>query len=111
MNDSIRALTVRRELIENFGEKETQMSLRKPPRIEDSPAYVQLVQKRADLSSKLENLKLTFKEKHPDVIKAKNDIDKVNDEIEALKKITQKRVKTQLQRVRGKPICKSKISK
>ncbi len=49
------------------------------------------MQRRAELSSKLENLKLTLREKHPEVVKGQNDIEKVNDEIEALKKNTQKR--------------------
>lgn len=50
------------------------------------------MQKRAEFNAKLENLKLSLREKHPDVIKAQNEIEKINDEIEALKKNTQKRV-------------------
>jgi polysaccharide chain length determinant protein (PEP-CTERM system associated) len=92
INDSIRALNSQARLIEDFGEKETQQAVNDATRIEDTPAYAQLVQRRAELSSKLENLKLSFKEKHPEVIKAQNDINKVNDEIEALSKNTQKRV-------------------
>lgn len=91
LTDNIRALNSQARLIEDFGEKETQEAVGKASRIEDTPAYAQLVQRRAELSSKLENLKLTLREKHPEVIKAQNDIEKVNDEIEALKKNTQKR--------------------
>lgn len=91
LNDSIRSLNSQARLIEDFGEKETQDAVGKASRIEDTPAYAQLVQRRAELSSKLENLKLTLREKHPEVIKAQNDIDKVNVEIEALKKNTQMR--------------------
>jgi uncharacterized protein involved in exopolysaccharide biosynthesis len=94
LNDSIRALNSQARLIENFGEKETQEAIRGATQIEDTPAYAQLVQKRAELNSKLQNLKLTLREKHPEVVKAQNDIDKVNDEIEALKTNTQARVKT-----------------
>jgi len=93
LNDSIRALNSQARIIEDFGEKETDDVARQSARIEDSPAYIQLISKRAELSSKLENLKLTLKEKHPDVIRANNDLDKVNDEIETLKKNTQTRVK------------------
>ncbi len=93
LNDSIRALNSQARLIEDFGEKETQDVAVQASRIEDSPAYVQLIGKRAELSSKLQNLKLSLREKHPDVIKAQNDIDKINDEIEALKKNTEIRVK------------------
>ncbi len=89
--DNVRELNSKARLIEDFGEKEMQDAVGKASRIEDTPAYAQLVQRRAELSSKLENLKLTLREKHPEVIKAQNDIEKVNDEIEALKKNTQKR--------------------
>jgi uncharacterized protein involved in exopolysaccharide biosynthesis len=89
--DSIRSLNSQARLIEDFGEKETKDAVRQASRIEDTPAYAQLVQKRAELKAKLENLKLSFKEKHPEVIKAQNDIDKVEDEVAALSKNTQKR--------------------
>lgn len=92
LNDSIRALNSQSRLIEDFGEKETQQAIDDATRVEDTPAYAQLVQKRAELKSKLENLKLSFKEKHPEVIKAQNDIDKVEDEITGLSKNTQKRI-------------------
>ena len=92
LQDSIRALNSQARLIEDFGEKETQEAINDATRIEDTPAYAQLVQKRAELKAKLENLRLSFKEKHPEVIKATNDIDKVEDEITALSKNTQKRV-------------------
>jgi succinoglycan biosynthesis transport protein ExoP len=93
LNESIRALNSQARIIEDFGEKETQEVASQASRIEDSPAYVQLISKRAELSSKLQNLKLSLREKHPDVVKAQNDIDKINDEIETLKKSTQTRVK------------------
>ncbi len=94
LNDSIRALNSQARLIEDFGEKETQDAVKGATQIEDTPAYAQLVQKRAELNARLENLKLTLREKHPEVIKAQNDIDKVNDEIEKLKQNTQARVNT-----------------
>ena len=94
LNDSIRALNSQARLIEDFGERDTQEAIKGATQIEDTPAYAQLVQKRAELNSKLQNLKLTLREKHPEVIKAQNDIDKVNDEIEKLKQNTQARVKT-----------------
>ena len=92
LSDSIRALNSQARIIEDFGGKETQQAIEDASRVEDTPAYAQLVQKRAELKSKLENLKLSFKEKHPEVIKAQNDIDKVEDELAALSKNTQKRV-------------------
>ena len=92
LQDSIRALNSQARLIEDFGEKETEEAVKEATQIEDTPAYAQLVQKRAEFNAKLENLKLSLREKHPDVIKAQNEIDKINEEIEALKKNTQKRV-------------------
>lgn len=91
LTDNVRALNSQARLIEDFGERETQDAVGKASRIEDTPAYAQLVQRRAELNSKLANLKLTLREIHPKVVEAQNDIDKVNDEIEALKKNTQKR--------------------
>ena len=94
INDNIRALNASARLIEDFGEKETKDAAAQAARIEDSPAYIQLVSKRAEFNSRLANLKLTLTDKHPEVIKAKNDIEKVNDEIEALKKNTQKNIES-----------------
>lgn len=93
LNDSIRALNSQARIIEDFGGKETQDAVSQASRIEDSPAFIQLVGKRAELNSRLANLKLTLTDKHPEVVKARNDIDKINDELEALKKNTQERVK------------------
>ena len=43
--------------------------------------YAQLIQKRAELTVKLQNLKALYREKHPEVVDTKNQIDKVNEEI------------------------------
>jgi polysaccharide chain length determinant protein (PEP-CTERM system associated) len=93
LNDSIRALNSQARLIENFGEKETQDAVTQASRIEDTPAYGQLIQKRAELSSKLENLKKQYREKHPDIVQTQTDIDKINEEIDKLSKNTEMRVK------------------
>lgn len=92
LNDSVRALNSQARLIENFGEKETQDAVTQASRIEDTPAYAQLIQKRAELSSKLENLKKQYREKHPDIIQTQTDIDKVNEELEKLSKNTSQRI-------------------
>lgn len=94
LNDSIRSLNSQSRLIDDFGGKEAEDAISDATDIEKTPAYAQLVQKRAELGSKLENLKLTLREKHPEVVKAKNDIDKINDEIENLRKNTQARAKS-----------------
>lgn len=93
LSDSIRALNSQGRLIEDFGEKETQDAARQAARIEDTPAYAQLTQKRAELSSRLENLKKQYREKHPDIIQTQTDIDKVNEELDQLSKNISRRVK------------------
>ena len=102
LQDSIRTLNSQARLIEDFGERETQDDVRSSTRIEDTPAYGQLVQKRAELRAKLEKLQTTLREKHPDVIATKSEIEKVNDEIEALSKNTQRREKDAVNRGRNK---------
>jgi len=93
LNDSVRALNSQARLIEDFGEKETQDAVMQASRIEDTPAYAQLIQKRAELSSKLENLKKQYREKHPDIIQMQTDIYIVNEELEKLSKNTNRRIK------------------
>jgi polysaccharide biosynthesis transport protein len=92
LNDSIRALNSQARLIEDFGEKDVQDATRQASRIEDTPAYGQLIQKRAELTARLEKLKSMYTAKHPDVIDTQTQINKVNEELEALSKNTDKRV-------------------
>jgi polysaccharide chain length determinant protein (PEP-CTERM system associated) len=92
LQDNIRSLNTQMRLIEDYGEEDAKTAAKQASQVEDTIPYGQLIQKRAELNAKLENLKISFKDKHPEVIKAKNDIEKVNDEIEKLRKSTQKRV-------------------
>lgn len=57
----------------------------------DSPAYASMIKERADLTAKLENLKKEYRDKHPEVIETQTKINKINDEIEEMKKGEQKR--------------------
>jgi succinoglycan biosynthesis transport protein ExoP len=93
LNDSVRALNSQARIIEDYGEKETQDATRQASRIEDTPAYASLIQKRAELTARLEKLKAQYREKHPEVVDTKTQIDKVNEELDALAKNTDKRVK------------------
>jgi uncharacterized protein involved in exopolysaccharide biosynthesis len=79
-------------MMEDLGDKQAEVQIRQNSSIEDTPAYAQLVQKRAELRAKLEKLKISLREKHPDVIAANNDLQKIEDEIGALSKNSQKRV-------------------
>ncbi len=93
INESIRALNSQVRVIEEYGEKEIQDAGKKAGQIEDNATYGQLIQKRAELTAKLENLKKQYRDKHPDIIQAQTDIDKINEEIEKLKTSTDQRVK------------------
>ena len=92
IQDSIRALNSQMRLIENFGEKETQQAVEQASRIEDTPAYGQLVQKRAEFKAKLENLTKKYRAKHPEIVQAQTDINKINEELDNLVKNTDQRV-------------------
>jgi polysaccharide chain length determinant protein (PEP-CTERM system associated) len=93
LGDSIRALNSQARIIEDFGEKETQAAATQAARVEDTPAYAALIQKRAELTARLEKLKAQYREKHPEVIDTTTQIEKVNEELESLSKNTDKRVK------------------
>jgi uncharacterized protein involved in exopolysaccharide biosynthesis len=92
LNDSIRYLNSQSRMLEDVNEKQAELQETQVTRIEDTPAYAQLVQKRAELRAKLEKLKISLREKHPDVVSANNDLQKIEDEIGALSKNSQRRV-------------------
>lgn len=91
--ENIRALNSQMRLVENFGQKETQDAVAQATRIEDTPAYAELIKRRTEVAAKLENLKKQFRERHPDVIQAEIELSKVNEEIEKLARTTDSRVK------------------
>lgn len=92
LNDSIRYLNSQSRMLEDVNEKQAELQESQATRIEDTPAYAQLVQKRAELRAKLEKLRISLREKHPDVVAANNDLQKIEDEIGALAKNSQRRV-------------------
>jgi succinoglycan biosynthesis transport protein ExoP len=92
LNDQIASNNRQMRLIEDYGEKETQEAARSASQIEDTPAYAQLVNKRAELSAQLDKLLKEFREKHPEVLAKKDEIARINEEIENLRKSTDKRV-------------------
>lgn len=92
LNDQIGSNNRQMRLIEDYGEKETQDAAKQASQIEDTPAYAQLVNKRAELKAQLDKLLKVFKEKHPDVQSKKDEIARIDEEIENLRKNTDKRV-------------------
>jgi len=93
IQESIRAMNSQMRLIENFGETETKQAAEQAARIEDTPAYAQLVQKRAEFSARLDNLRKQYRDKHPDIVSTQTEISKINDELEKLAKNTDLRVR------------------
>jgi polysaccharide biosynthesis transport protein len=91
--ENIQAMNNQIRLIEDMGEKEVQEAINQSSRVEDTPAYGQLIQRRAELSSRLESLKKQYREKHPDVIQAQTDIEKINEELTILASGTARRAK------------------
>lgn len=97
LSDSIRALTSQMNLVQQFGERDKQDSVNDSG-IEGTTAYGDLLKRRADITAKLVNLKKVYKEKHPDVIEAQTQLDKVDEEINKLKESNQKRLETAAKR-------------
>ncbi|MGB2751828.1 MAG: Wzz/FepE/Etk N-terminal domain-containing protein [Pyrinomonadaceae bacterium] len=97
LSDAIAANNRQMRLIEDFGEKETQSSARSASQIEDTPAYGELMKRRAELASQLDNLLKVYKEKHPAVVAKQSEIARVNDEFENLRKSADKRVQNATQ--------------
>ena len=97
LSDGIASNNRQMRLIEDFGEKETQDSARQASQIEDTPAYGELMKRRADLNAKLDNYIKVYREKHPLVAATRDEITRVNEEFENLRKTADKRVATATQ--------------
>jgi polysaccharide chain length determinant protein (PEP-CTERM system associated) len=92
LNDQISANNRQMRIYDEYGEKETQEAAKQAAQIEDTPAYAQLKQKRAELNAQLDNLLKVYKEKHPLVIAKRNEIARINEEFGELQKNIEKRV-------------------
>jgi uncharacterized protein involved in exopolysaccharide biosynthesis len=96
LNDAISANNRQMRLIEDFGEKEAQDTVRSVS-IEDTPAYGELTKRRADLNAQLDTLTKVYKEKHPAVIAKQAEINRINEEFENLRKNADKRTQNATQ--------------
>ena len=103
LTDAITSNNKQRALIEEYSEKETVDSAKAASQIEDTPAYGQLMQHRAELQAQLDNLLKVYKDKHPAVIAKQAEIARVNEEFENLRHSADKRVAvaTQSSKSRG----------
>ncbi len=97
LSDAIAFNNRQMRTIEDFGEKETQTSARQASQIEDTPAYGELMKRRADLNAKLDNYIKVYRDKHPLVTATKDEIARVNEEFENLRKSADKRVQNATQ--------------
>ena len=104
VHESIRALNSQIRLVDTYGDKDGQESVF---RIEDTPAYAQLIQKRAELTTKLENLLKKFRDKEPEVVQTRTEIEKINDELGKLAGTTDQRARA----VRAAAARKSELQK
>lgn len=89
INDQISANNRQINTIETLVVKEVQSAARNSTRFEDTPAYAELVKKQTDLSARLKNLQTQYRDKHPEVVQTRNEIDEVKakmDELAALAK-------------------------
>ena len=93
LQDSIRSLNNQARLIDDYSQTESQEAVEQATRIEDTPAYGQLIQRRAELTSRLDSLKKQYREKHPEVVQAQGDISAINDELAKLSRSAEQRVK------------------
>ncbi len=94
LQDNINSLNAQMRLVENYGVEDAKTAAQQASKVEDSPAFLQLVQKRASLKGELDQLRLVrkFREIHPEIIAKKAAIERVDDEIETLRKGTESRV-------------------
>ncbi len=86
LNDGIQALNGKIRVIDEYGKKDIEENLKKGTDFTQSPAYAQLVQKRAELTAELENYKKQYTSKHPKVIEVTEKLKTLNRELLALEK-------------------------
>ena len=91
LNDQISSNVRQMRLIEDYGTQDAQDAARIAGQLEDTPAYSALIQRRADLAAQLDRMLKSFTDKHPDVVAKRDEIDRVNDEIESLKRTAERR--------------------
>lgn len=91
INDQISYNNRQINTIETLVAKEVQETARSATRFEDTPAYAQLVQRQTELSGKLKNLLTQYRDKHPEVVATKNEIEEVKQKLAELEKLSEKK--------------------
>lgn len=94
LNDGIRALNSQINIIEDLGEKDLKDTAIAAADYTKSPAYGQLIQKRAELTARLQNLKKQYTDKMPIVVDTKEQIRTIEKELNELKASSEKTVES-----------------
>lgn len=90
MRDNRALLERQKNDLREYGEKQTMELTKKLNDPKNTPAYGELIKKRADLKSQLDILLTQFKPKHPEVIAKQSEIENINREIAKLEETAKK---------------------
>lgn len=96
LRDNIRSINGKIRLVEDLGEKDIEDALKKGTDVTQTPAYGQLVRRRAELRAELKKLKAQYTDKMPTVIDTREKLNNINKELVALKESAD-RVRTSIQ--------------
>lgn len=85
LRDNIAALDRQIQLVEDLGQKDIEEALNSSTDITKTPAYAELVRRRAELTAELSKLKQQYTDKMPRVIETREKLDAVEDELGKLR--------------------------
>jgi uncharacterized protein involved in exopolysaccharide biosynthesis len=82
LSDNISSQNQQMRIIENFGQKDADAAGKKS--YKDSQAYGAMLNRRTELTAKLENQRKVYKDKMPEVVNTKTELAKVEEQIQAM---------------------------
>ncbi len=85
LRDNVRSLNRQVQLVEDLGQKDIEEALVDGTQVTKTPAYGELVRRRAELTAELQKLKQQYTEKMPLVINTKEKLDAIDDELAKLR--------------------------
>ncbi len=85
LRDNVRSLNRQIQLVEDLGQKDIEEALVDGTQVTKTPAYGELVRRRAELTAELQKLKQQYTEKMPLVINTKEKLDAIDDELAKLR--------------------------
>lgn len=84
LSDNLNSLNRQQDIMAETVRRDVERSQTSRNSLKISPAYAGLIQKRTELESRLEKLLKEYRDKHPDVVDARTQLGKVNDELKRL---------------------------